>query len=94
MKMKMGRRRNWEGEVKVEKGVKFMVLVTNMVAVARHGLILKDGEATRSRKVLKYLTGHREVKQNQKISLKSKHLKIQYFTVFLYELYIGGRRHG
>ena len=66
VKMKMAVRRNWEGEVKVEKGVKFMVLVTNMVAVARHGLISEDGEATRSRKVLKYLPGHREAKKKSK----------------------------
>ena len=66
VKMKMAVRRNWEGEVKVEKGVKIMVLVTNMVAVARHGLISEDGEATGSRKVLKYLLGLREPKQKIK----------------------------
>ena len=38
-----------------ESGPELVILGTNLVAMARHGLILKDNEATGSGKVLKYL---------------------------------------
>ena len=57
-------------EVKGGKIMKLVVLGMNVVAMARHGPILKDNEATGSRKVLKYLTGHRDGKQKSKIAAK------------------------
>ena len=45
---------------------KFVVSGTSMVAMARHGLILKDNEATgaRNRKVFKHLLGLRDLMGN------------------------------
>ena len=44
----------------ISKFCKFMILGVNGVAVARHGPILKDNEATGSGKVFKYLPGLRD----------------------------------
>ena len=70
---------------------KFTILGTKWVAMARHGPILKDNEATGSGKVFKYLRGFRDIIKNQKWPPKSKKSKNPYFTVFFN---IWGRRHG
>ena len=56
----------------------------NEVAVARHGPILKDNEATGLRKVFKYLPGLRDVITKSKMGAKSTNPKTPCFTVFLY----------
>jgi hypothetical protein len=48
----------------------------NGVAMAIHGPILKDNEATGSRKVFKYLLGLWNTIKKQKMSLKSENPKI------------------
>ena len=63
----------------------FVCLGMNGVAVARYGLILWENEAMGSRKVLKYLPGHRDTKNKSKNIAKVQNPNIQYVTVFLYK---------
>ena len=54
----------------------------NVVVVARDGLIIWENDAMGSRKVLKYLPGHRDAKKKSKNIAKVQNPKIPYFTVF------------
>ena len=63
----------------------------NVVAMARHGPILKDNEATGSGKVFKYLPGLRDTTKKSKMAAKAQKSKN---TVFYRIFNIGGRRHG
>ena len=64
---------------------KLVVSGTNVVAMARHGPILKDNEATGSGKVFRYLPGLRDTIKNRKWPAKSQNPKTLYFTVFSYK---------
>ena len=60
-----------------------MILGVNGVAVARHGPILKDNEATGARNVFKYLRGLQDIIKNTKMAAKkSKRLKQQILPYF------------
>ena len=52
-----------------------MILGLNEVAVARHGLISKDNEATGLSKVFKYLPGLRDVKKTSKMIDRDQRIK-------------------
>ena len=56
----------------------------NRVPMARHGLILRENEATGSRKGFKYLPGLRETIKIKKWLPKSKNPQTPYFTVYSY----------
>ena len=63
----------------------FVILGMNEVAVARHGPILKDNEATGSGKVFKYLPGLRDAQTNSKNAAKVKKNKNPgFYRIFLY----------
>ena len=70
---------------------KLVVSGTNVVAMARHGPILKDNEATGSGKVFKYLPGLRDTIKKSKIAAKVQKSKN---TAFYRIFNIWGRRHG
>ena len=55
---------------------KYVILGTNGVAMARHGLILSHNEATGSRKVSRYLPDLRDAIKISKMFTKSKNPKI------------------
>ena len=62
---------------------KFTIRGMKWVAMARHGPILKDNEATGSGKVFKYLPGLRDANKKSKNAAKvGKKQKITYFTVY------------
>ena len=61
---------------------KFTIRGMKWVAMARHGPILKDNEATGSGKVFKYLPDLLDTGKNQKWLPKSKKSKTLYFTVY------------
>ena len=58
---------------------KTIVLVMNWVPMARHGLILRENEATGSRKVAKYLLGLRDAISMPKNVSKAKQPNIMMF---------------
>ena len=63
------------------------------VAMARHGLILRENKATGSRKVFKYLPGLRDAIKKTKMADKVQKPRIAKSLCFPY-ISIWGRRHG
>ena len=57
----------------------------NVVAMARHGPILKDNEATGSGKVFRYLPGLRDTIKKSKMAAKVQKSKTPYITIFSYK---------
>ena len=60
-----------------------IILDTNGVAVARHGLILSQDGAAGSRKVSRYLPGLRDVLKTSKIIEKVKNPKNRKFDILI-----------
>ena len=55
------------------------------VAMARHGPILKDNEATGSGKVFKYLRGFRDIIKKSKMAAKvQKSKNTAFYRIFIY----------
>ena len=67
---------------------KFTIRGMKWVAMARHGPILKDNEATGSGKVFRYLPGLRDTIKKSKMAAK---VKKSQNTVFSYIDYLGSR---
>ena len=71
----------------IYKRRKSIMLGMNGVAVARHGPILKDNEATGSGKIFKYLQGLPDTIHNLKKNAEvNKNPQTPYFTVFIFNL--------
>ena len=65
-----------------------MILGLNGVVVARHGLILRENEATGVRKVFRYPRDLRDsVTNSKKVVRTQKSKKNPRFTVYLYSRY-------
>ena len=77
---------------------KYVILGTDGVAMARHGLILSQNEATGSRKVSRYLPDLRDAIKISKMTAKVQKSKniilVMYFSVFLYTALFGVSRWG
>ena len=70
------------------KTQKIVVSGTNVVAMARHGSILKDNEATGSGKVFRYLPGLRDTINTSKMAAKvQKSKNAVFYRIFLYGLF-------
>ena len=64
---------------------KFTIRGMKWVAMARHGPILKDNEATGSGKVFKYLPGLRDTIKNSKNTAKvQKVQKPVFYRIYIY----------
>ena len=67
---------------------KFTIRGMKWVAMARHGPILKDNEATGSGKVFKYLPGLRDTTKKSKMAAKAQKSKnTVFYRIFLYRLF-------
>ena len=67
---------------------KSVIWGVNGVAVARHGPILKDNEATGSRNVFKYIPGLRDTTTKSKMAAKVQQSKnTVFYYIFLYRLF-------
>ena len=67
---------------------KLVVSGTNVVAMARHGPILKDNEATCARKVFKYLRGFRDIiNKSEMVAKVPKSKNTVFYRIFLYRLF-------
>ena len=71
-------------KIKSNSTRKHIFVDTFGVAVARHGLILWQNEATGSRKVFRYLRGLREAVQNSKMAAKVQQCRNAVFYRILY----------
>ena len=70
---------------------KLIVLGMNEVAVARHGLILRENEATGARKVFRYLRGLRDtIKKSKKVVRTQKSKNPAFFRIFILPIYRPG----
>ena len=64
---------------------KLIVLGMNEVAVARHGLILRENEATGARKVFRYLRGLRDtIKKSKKVVRIQKSKNPVFYRIYIY----------
>ena len=64
---------------------KFTILGMKWVAMARHGPILKDNEATGSGKVFRYLPGFRDIIKKSKMAAKvQKSKNTSLYRIFIY----------
>ena len=66
---------------------KFTIRGMKWVAMARHGPVLKDNEATGSGKVFKYLPGLRDIIKKSKMAAKvQKPKNTAFYRIFIYRV--------